>query len=305
MSGIPVLRDGAAAAASPASPASPGSPASRPASRPALLRVADLHHWFGGLHVINGVSFDCPEGAIKAIIGPNGAGKSTLFNLVAGSLAPVSGSILLGGSPIAGLAPHRIAARGLARTFQSSRLFPGMSVVENVMAGRHVQGRSGFLAGMLCLPRALREERAARAAAMATLDRLGLADLAPAEASSLPFGRQRLVEIARALAAEPRLLLLDEPACGLNLAETEALGELILRIRAGGITVLVVEHDMSLVMGISDEVLVLNYGTPVAEGTPREVQANAEVVAIYLGEEALPPSMAPRPSAIHGKGPRC
>jgi len=248
-----------------------------------LLQVSDLHHWFGGLHVINGVSFTCHRGTIKAIIGPNGAGKSTLFNLVAGSLAPVSGSILLDGSAIAGLAPHRVSARGLARTFQASRLFPGMTVVENVMAGRHTRGRSGMLAGMLSLPRARREERAARAAAMETLDRFGLAPLAASDARSLPFGRQRLVEIARALAAGPRLLLLDEPACGLNLAETERLGELIQRIRAEGVTVLVVEHDMSLVMGISDEVLVLNYGTPVAEGTPRAVQANPEVVAIYLG----------------------
>ncbi len=256
------------------SPPSPAAP---------LLECADLHHWFGGLHVINGVSFACRAGTIKAIIGPNGAGKSTLFNLVAGTLAPVSGSVLLDGLQIAGAAPHRIAARGLARTFQASRLFPGMTVMENVMAGRHVRGRTGFLAGMCSLPRARREERSARVKALETLESLGLAPLAAADACSLPFGQQRLVEIARALATEPRLLLLDEPACGLNLAETERLGDLIRGIRGAGITVLVVEHDMSLVMGISDEVLVLNYGTPVAEGTPREVQANPEVVAIYLG----------------------
>ena len=249
-----------------------------------LLEVSGLHHWFGGLHVIDGVGFSCRGGLIKAIIGPNGAGKSTLFNLVAGSFPPVSGRVALGGRDVTGLPSHRVAALGVARTFQASRLFPGMTVLENVMAGCHVRGRSGFLEGMLRLPRARRDEREARRQALDMLASLGIADIAGADARSLPFGRQRMVEIARALAAEPRLLLLDEPACGLNIRETERLGELILGIRNRGLTVLVVEHDMSLVMGISDEVVVLDHGTLVAEGAPHAVQADPRVVAIYLGD---------------------
>jgi branched-chain amino acid transport system ATP-binding protein len=249
-----------------------------------LLAVAGLHHWFGGLHAIDGVSFSCPTGRIKAIIGPNGAGKSTLFNLVAGSFPPVSGSVIFAGRTVTGLPSHRIAALGITRTFQSSRLFPGMSVLENVMSGRYARGRSGFVAGMLRLPAARRDERDARHRSMEILEHFGMTDLAGADARSLPFGRQRIVEIARALVGEPRLLLLDEPACGLNIRETERLGDLIRGIRTRGVTVLIVEHDMSLVMGISDEVVVLDRGSLVAEGTPREVQADPRVVAIYLGE---------------------
>ncbi|MCX7031733.1 MAG: ABC transporter ATP-binding protein [Spirochaetes bacterium] len=255
-----------------------------PSETAPLLAVAGLHHWFGGLHVIDGVSFSCRAGAIKAIIGPNGAGKSTLFNLVAGSFPPVSGRVSFAGREVTGLPSHRIASLGVSRTFQSSRLFPGMSVLENVMAGRYARGRSGFLSGMLRLPAARRDERDARRRALETLEAFGLAELAGADARSLPFGRQRIVEIARALAAEPRLLLLDEPACGLNIRETERLGSLIQDIRSRGVTVLIVEHDMSLVMGISDEVVVLDRGSLVAEGTTSEVQADPRVVAIYLGD---------------------
>jgi ABC-type branched-subunit amino acid transport system ATPase component len=258
----------------------PGAP---PAATP-LLDIAGVHHWFGGLHAIDDVSFSCRPGLIKAIIGPNGAGKSTLFNLVAGSFAPASGRIAFDGRETTGLPSHRVASLGIARTFQSSRLFPGMSVLENVMAGRYVRGRSGFVAGMLRLPAARRDDRDAGRRAMELLGHFGIADLAGADARSLPFGRQRIVEIARALAAEPRLLLLDEPACGLNIRETERLSDLIRGIRARGVTVLIVEHDMSLVMGISDEVVVLDRGALVAEGTPSEVQADPKVVAIYLGD---------------------
>ena len=249
-----------------------------------LLAVDGLHHWFGGLHAIDGVSFSCRAGTIKAIIGPNGAGKSTLFNHVAGSFPPVSGRVSLAGREVTGFPSHRIASLGVMRTFQSSRLVPGMSVLENVMAGRYARGRSGFLSGMLRLPAARRDEWDARRRALETLEHFGLADLAGADARSLPFGRQRIVEIARALVGEPRLLLLDEPASGLNIRETERLGDLIRGIRSRGVTVLIVEHDMSLVMGISDEVVVLDRGSLVAEGTPREVQADPRVVAIYLGE---------------------
>ncbi len=250
----------------------------------ALLEVTGLHRWFGGLHVIDEVSFSCREGIVKAIIGPNGAGKTTLFNLIAGSLAPASGSILFDGRTTGGLPPHLIARRGISRTFQATRLFPRMSVLENVMVGRHVRTQGGFMAGMAGPAVTGRSERRTREACLAVLQELGAAELAGREAASLPFGRQRVVEIARALASEPRLLLLDEPACGLNPAETEDMGALIGRIRDRGITVLIVEHDMSLVMGVSDEVLVLSAGRMIAEGSPREVQADPLVVAVYLGE---------------------
>ena len=250
----------------------------------AILEVRDLQHWFGGLHVIDDVSFSCRPGIVKGIIGPNGAGKTTLFNLIAGTLAPVSGSIVFDGRPSAGLAPHRIAGRGISRTFQATRLFPRMSVLENVMVGWHLRGRAGFLSGMLGPALTGREDAHARQECGAILEELGIGGLAGRDAQSLPFGRQRLVEIARALAAGPKLLLLDEPACGLNPAETEEIGALIARIRDGGITILIVEHDMSLVMGISDEVLVLSHGRRIAEGTPTQVQEDPEVVAVYLGE---------------------
>ena len=250
----------------------------------ALLEVSGLHRWFGGLHVIDDVSFSCRPGIVKAIIGPNGAGKTTLFNLIAGSLAPASGSISFDGRQTGGLPPHLIAGLGISRTFQATRLFPRMSVLENVMVGRHVRTRGGFMAGMIGPALTGRREEHTRRACLAVLDDLGVAELAGRDAASLPFGRQRVVEIARALASEPRLLLLDEPACGLNPAETENMGALIARIRGRGTTVLIVEHDMSLVMGISDEILVLSAGRRIAEGAPRDVQADRQVVAVYLGE---------------------
>jgi branched-chain amino acid transport system ATP-binding protein len=250
-----------------------------------LLEVQALHHWFGGLHVINDVSFACRPGIVKGIIGPNGAGKTTLFNLVAGAFAPYSGRITFDGRSVSGLAPHRIAARGVSRTFQATRLFPRMTVLENVMVGMHARARHGFFAGLAGPMVTAREEARVRGACMGVLDTLGIADLAGRDARALPFGRQRVVELARALAAQPRLLLLDEPASGLNPRETEEMAQLIASIRQRGTTVLVVEHDMSLVMGICDEVLVLSFGSMIAEGTPREIQANAEVVSVYLGAD--------------------
>jgi len=250
-----------------------------------LLCVRDLHHWFGGLHVIDGVGFCCRPCAVTAVIGPNGAGKTTLFNLVAGSLAPRSGSIELEGRSIQGLAPQRIAALGVSRTFQSTRLFPGMTVLENVMVGRHLRASGGFLRDMGGRPFNGRPERRMRRECMEILEGLGIAALAGQEARDLPFGRQRVVELARALASQPKLLLLDEPVCGLNPAETEEMARRIAEMPGRGITVLIVEHDMSLVMGISVRVVVLSYGRVIAEGTPREVQANEEVVSVYLGAE--------------------
>ncbi len=250
-----------------------------------LLEVSGLNRFFGGLHAVNDVSFDEAEGEIKAVIGPNGAGKTTLFNLIAGSLKASSGIVVFAGCRISGLRIHEVASAGIARTFQNVRLAPGMSVLDSVMLGRHLRSRAGFAASMLRLPGSRREERAIRARAFELLELFGLADAAEVEAAALPFGRQRAVEIARALAAEPRLLLLDEPASGLNIRETAELALRIRGIRDTGVTVLLVEHDMSLVMDISDSIVVLNYGRKIAEGTPREVRRNREVIDIYLGQD--------------------
>ena len=251
----------------------------------ALLQVTRLNRFFGGLHAVADVSFSVTEGAIKAIIGPNGAGKTTLFNLISGNMEPSSGETRFQGELITGLKAHGIAMRGLARTFQNTKLCPHMTVLENTMLGRHTRSKAGFIAGMLNLPWTWREESEIREKSLKILELLSLEDLSDTEASSLPFGKQRATEFARALAAEPKLLLLDEPASGLNLHETEELAELILKIRDLDMTVLLVEHDMSLVMDISDEIVVLNYGEKIAEGTPSEIQKNQEVIHIYLGED--------------------
>jgi len=251
----------------------------------ALLEVNNLSKRFGGVQAVKDVSFGVEQGTIKAVIGPNGAGKTTLFNLVSGFVAPDSGSVSFGGAPLHGLGAHRVAAAGLSRTFQHIRLFSRMSALENVMVGCHVRGSSGFLAGMLSLPRTWQEERAIRERALAAMEFLGIAGLADSEATSLSYGQQRAVELARALAAEPRMLLLDEPAAGLNMRETADLAKLITRIRDRGVTVLIVEHDMSLVMNISDEVAVLSYGEKIADDRPLAIQKNPDVVRVYLGED--------------------
>jgi branched-chain amino acid transport system ATP-binding protein len=205
--------------------------------------------------------------------------------MVSGFAAPDTGSITFAGQRLHGEPPHRVAARGISRTFQNIRLFAGMSALENVMVGRYLRARAGFLAGMLGLGRARREDGAARERALETLDFLGIAHLASAEATSLAYGQQRAVELARALASEPEMLLLDEPAAGLNMRETRDLAALISRLRDRGITVLLVEHDMSLVMGICDEVLVLSYGEKIADADPSTVQQDPQVVKVYLGDE--------------------
>ncbi|HEU4384950.1 MAG TPA: ABC transporter ATP-binding protein [Anaeromyxobacteraceae bacterium] len=250
-----------------------------------LLEVSRVSKRFGGVQAVREVSFRVERGTVKGLIGPNGAGKTTLFNLVSGHLAPDAGEIRLRGKAIQGRPPHRIAALGLSRTFQSIKLFGHMTALENVMVGRHVRSRAGMVAGMLRLPATRREERAIEGRALEALDMLGAGHLAHKEAGSLSYGQQRAVEMARALAAEPELLLLDEPAAGLNIRETAELTAQIGRIRDRGMTVLVVEHDMSLVMGVSDEVAVLSYGEKIADADPPSVQRNPDVVRVYLGEE--------------------
>lgn len=251
----------------------------------ALLEIKNINKRFGGLHAVNDVSFSVPEKTIKAVIGPNGAGKTTLFNLISGNLALNSGEVYFNNAAIHGLQPHQIAQRGISRTFQNIKLFPGMSAVENVMVGCHPRSKAGFLAGMFRLPSTWREEKDIRSKALDLLDLLDIADLAETEATSLAFGQQRAVEFARALASEPTLLLLDEPAAGLNIYETAEVARLITKIQQKGITVLLVEHDMSLVMDISDEIVVLSFGEKIAEDHPSAIQQNQEVIRIYLGED--------------------
>ena len=248
-----------------------------------LLEVRSLIRSFGGLKAVNDVSFSVQPGLIKSVIGPNGAGKTTLFNLISGMLAADSGVVRQNGKEITRLQPHRITEMGICRTFQTTKLFSRMTVLENVMVGRHPRTRAGFLSGVFNLPWTWKEEREIRERSLELLDSLGLMGTAEDLASNLPFGKQRILEIARALATEPSLLLLDEPAAGLNIYETREMADLVLKIRKWGITVLLVEHDMSLVMDISDEIVVLNYGRKVAEGKPEDIQRDPEVIRIYLG----------------------
>jgi branched-chain amino acid transport system ATP-binding protein len=250
-----------------------------------LLRVEGLSKRFGGLKAVNDVSFSVLDGTVTALIGPNGAGKTTLFNLISGVITPDSGEITFNGKPAHGLRPHQVACRGMARTFQHIRLFPKMSVLENVMIGRHIHSKAGFIAGMLSIPSTWSEEKRIREKSLEIIDFLGLADLAGSEATSLSYGQQRIVELGRALACEPKLLLLDEPAAGLNMRETTEMGALIARIRNTGITVLLVEHDMALIMDISDQIIVLSYGKKIADDTPLAIQNNSEVIKVYLGED--------------------
>lgn len=250
----------------------------------AILEARRLTKIFGGLSAVNGVSFKVPRGKVTAIIGPNGAGKTTTFNLVAGALKPTSGEIWFNEHKISGMPAHRIAYLGIARTFQHVQLFANMSVIENVMMGRYIRSRAGFLDTAFQLPTARSEESNIHSAAMEALAFVGLQDRANDAPLSLPFGQQKLVEVARALATEPELLLLDEPAGGLSGQEIRELAERIRTIQRKGITVVLVEHRVQLVMDIAEKIIVLNYGEKIAEGSPMEIRNDPNVIAAYFGK---------------------
>ncbi|OFW60577.1 MAG: hypothetical protein A2133_12015 [Actinobacteria bacterium RBG_16_64_13] len=251
----------------------------------ALLNIEGVSKRFGGLDALREVSFAVHQGQIKALIGPNGAGKTTLFNVASGSYRPTEGRVLFAGVDVTGQAPHRICRMGLGRTFQRSLVFDDMSLLENVAVGRYSRTKAGVISATLSLPLHRREERETLKAAHDALRRVGLDERGEEAAENLPMGERHLLEIARALAAEPRLLLLDEPAAGLNDQESARLAETVRKIRDEGMTVLLVEHDMTFVMDISDEVVVLDYGRKIAEGPPLMIQDNEEVIKAYLGEE--------------------
>ncbi|ACM21151.1 branched-chain amino acid ABC transporter, ATP-binding protein [Geotalea daltonii FRC-32] len=250
-----------------------------------MLEIRGIKQVFGGVTALDDVSFTMHRGDITGVIGPNGAGKTTLFNIITGIYTRTAGAVILDDHDISDLPAERLAGLGMVRTFQNIELFAKMTVLENVMVGLHSRSKCGMLSCALRMPWAVAEERRIRSEAMGWLEFAGIAELAQVEAGNLPFGKGRLLELARAMACEPRILLMDEPAAGLNSQETLGLAKLIRAIRDKGVSVVLVEHDMELVMDICDRIVVLNLGKKLAEGTPREIQENAEVISAYLGED--------------------
>ena len=251
-----------------------------------LLTCSGIGKSFGGIQALAEVGFSITPGEIYGLIGPNGAGKTTLFNVLTGIYAPDRGSLVFEGTQLAGLKPHEIVRRGIARTFQNIRLFANISALENVMIGRHARTRAGVLGAILRNAATRTEEADSESRALALLDLVGLRERANDAAGNLAYGDQRRLEIARALATEPRLLALDEPAAGMNASETRGLRELLLEIRGRGVTLLLIEHDMRLVMNLCDRLLVLDYGVTIAEGAPAAIQGDARVIEAYLGAPA-------------------
>ncbi len=250
-----------------------------------LLEVHDLSMRFGGLMAVDGINLSVARGAIHAIIGPNGAGKTTLFNCISGFYKPTAGGIALDRQAVHGLPSHKVAQSGIVRTFQNIRLFRSMTVVENLLVAQHMHLDTRLWTGLLKLGRYRHSEKHALERAAFWLERVGLAGLANREAGTLAYGQQRRLEIARCMITDPQLLMLDEPAAGLNPSETADLDDLIQSLRnEHGVTVLLIEHDMALIMGISDRILVMEYGRTIAEGTPEEIQRNPAVIKAYLGE---------------------
>ena len=253
-----------------------------------LLAAEAVSREFGGVHALDDVSFAIEAGEVFSIIGPNGAGKTTLLNVLTGVYQPSTGRVRFGAQDLTGRKPHEYAQRGIARTFQNLQVFHGMSALENVMVGRTRHVNAGLAAAMLRLPSLVREDAACREEAARLLDFVGLSQWKDAQADAMPYGALKRLEIARALAAQPRIVLLDEPAAGLNPSESVALEELIRRVRETGVTVVLVEHNMRLVMGVSDRLVVLDYGRKISEGDAAKVSADPRVIEAYLGTEVEP-----------------
>lgn len=250
-----------------------------------FLEVSRLTKYFGGVMAVEQINFTINKGEIFALIGPNGAGKTTVFNLLTGMLPPDGGEAKFKGKRLIGLKPFQIRRIGIARTFQNLQLFHSLSALENVMVGAYLNGRKGFIQSLLRMPGVVGEEEQVRKKSLEVIEELGLGKDINTPASALPFGKQRLLEIARALSGSPELIFLDEPAAGLSASETKQLANFLKRLKEKGLTLVLVEHDMETVMDVADRILVLNFGTAIAEGIPEEIQRNDEVKKAYLGED--------------------